>query len=76
MARQELNAADLEAILAVYSNAAVRGGSARGLRSVTDHIRFFQAMADPGTATGAKDSLVESLELLRKGVIAAAATKL
>jgi tetratricopeptide (TPR) repeat protein len=77
MARQELNAADLEAILSVYSNAAIRGGSARGLRSVTDHIQFFQAMADPGTATGAKDSLVESLESLRKGVIAAAAaTKL
>jgi tetratricopeptide (TPR) repeat protein len=76
MARQELNAADLETILAVYSNAAIRGGSERALRSVTDNIRFFQAMADPGTATGAKDSLVESLELLRKGVIAAAATKL
>jgi len=77
MARQEISATDLDDMQTVYSNAAIRGGSARALRSVTDHIRFFQAMADPGTRTGRKDSLVESLESLREGVIAAAtATKL
>src|ERR1700682_4905367 len=48
MARQEISARDLNDMLIVYSNAAIRGGSARALRSVTDQIRFFQAMADPG----------------------------
>jgi tetratricopeptide (TPR) repeat protein len=72
MARQEITAADLDDMLTVYSNAAIRGGSVRALGSVTDHIRFFQAMADPGTDAGRKDSLVESLESLREGVIAAA----
>ena len=77
MARQEISARDLNDMLTVYSNAAVRGGSARALRSVTDQIRFFQAMADPGDDASKKGSLVESLETLREGVIAAAtATKL
>jgi hypothetical protein len=77
MARQEINAADLDNMLTVYSNAAIRGGSTRALRSVTDQIRFFEVMADPGTDAGKKSSLVESLETLREGVIAAAmATKL
>ena len=77
MARQEISATDLDNMLNVYSNAAIRGGSARALRSVTDHIRFFQAMADPGTDATKKGSLVESLESLREGVTAAAtATKL
>ena len=77
MARQEISAADLDDMLTVYSHAAIRGGSARALRSVTDHIRFFQAMADSGTDATKKGSLVASLESLREGVIAAAtATKL
>ena len=77
MARQEISATNLDNMLTVYSNAAVRGGSARALRSVTDQIRFFQAMADPGDDASKKGSLVESLETLREGVIAAAtATKL
>jgi hypothetical protein len=77
MARQEISAADLDNMLTVYSSAAVRGGSARALRSVTDQIRFFEAMADPGTDASTKGSIVESLETLREGVIAAAtATKL
>jgi hypothetical protein len=77
MARQEISATDLDNMLTVYSNAAIRGGSARALSSVTDHIRFFEAMADPGTDASKKNPLVESLESLREGVIAAAAaTKL
>jgi hypothetical protein len=77
MARQEISATDLDNMLTVYSNAAIRGGSARALRSVTDQIRFFEAMADPGDDASKKGSLVESLETLREGVVAAAtATKL
>jgi hypothetical protein len=77
MARQEISATELDNMLTVYSNAAIRGGSARALRSVIDQIRFFEAMADPGTDASKKGSLVESLETLREGVIAAAtATKL
>jgi hypothetical protein len=74
MARQEISATDLDNMLTVYSNAAIRGGSARALRSVTDHIRFFQVMADPGTDASKKDPLLESLGSLREGVIAAATT--
>src|SRR5204863_3153531 len=44
MARQEISASDFDDILTIYSNAAIRGGSMRTLRSVTDQIRFFQAM--------------------------------
>ena len=77
MARQAISATDLDNMLTVYSNAAIRGGSARALRSVTDQIRFFEAMADPGTDASKKGSLVESLATLREGIIATAmATKL
>jgi pentatricopeptide repeat protein len=68
MARQEISGADLEQLRAIYSNAAVRGGSIRWLRSVTDHIRFFQTMADAMADPGQKEALVESLKSLRESV--------
>ena len=74
MARQEIGAADLSDMLTVYSNAAIRGGSVRALRSVTDHIHFFQAMAEPEANASRKDALVESLKSLRESVTAAAMT--
>jgi len=76
MARQEISETDLENMRIVYSNAVLRGGSVRSLRSVTDHIRFFQAMADAGANTSRKDALIESLESLRESVTAATATRL
>ena len=75
MARQEISAKDLDDMLTVYSNAAIRGGSVRALRSVTDHIRFFQAMADPEANASRKDALVESLKSLRESVTAAATAR-
>jgi len=72
MARQEITATDFNDMLSVYSNAAIRGGSVSALRSVTDHIRFFQAMSDPATNAIGKDALVKSLESLRERVTAAA----
>jgi tetratricopeptide (TPR) repeat protein len=77
MIRQEINAADFDEMLSVYANAAIRGGSVRALRSVTDHILFYQAMVDPGADAGEKDALVKSLQSLRERVTAAAtATRL
>jgi len=72
MARQEISGADLEQMRAIYSNAALRGGSVRWLRSVTDHIRFFQTMADAMAEPTHRDALVESLKSLRESVTAVA----
>ena len=74
MARQEIGATDLSDMLTVYSNAAIRGGSVRVLRSVIDHIRFFQTMAELEANASRKDALVESLKSLRESVTAAAMT--
>jgi len=57
---------------AIYSNAALRGGSVRWLRSVTDHIRFFQTMADAMAEPTRRDALVDSLKSLRDSVTAVA----
>jgi hypothetical protein len=71
MARQEISETDLEHMRIVYSNAVLRGGSVRSLRSVTDHLRFFQAMAHAGGNKSRKDALVKSLTALRENVTAA-----
>jgi len=57
---------------AIYSNAALRGGSVRWLRSVTDHMRFFQTMADAMAEPTHRDALVESLKSLRANLTAVA----
>jgi tetratricopeptide (TPR) repeat protein len=77
MSRQEISDRDFNDMLTVYSNAAIRGGSASALRSVTDHILFFQAMADAEANASAQSAIVKSLESLRERVTAAAtATRL
>jgi len=57
MARQAISATDLDNMLTVYSNAAIRGGSARALRSVTDQIRFLKRWPIPGPMRAKKARL-------------------